>query len=189
MHDIVLRNSLNKEEIKERVKTKEFVYIFETYYKRVYNYIFYRVNCHYTSEDLSSKVFENIMIKISTYNEEKSPFEVWVFTIARNIINDHFRSVKKSKIISIDGIMELVSRKKTPEDVIITAEENNELFKALKVLDERDRHIVDLKFGAGLKNKEIAEILSITESNVGVILYRSMKKLKKEMEREEKVYE
>lgn len=48
----------------------------------------------------------------------------------------------------------------------------------------RERNIVALKFGGNLKNKEIAGIIDITESNVGVILYRIMKKLKTEMERE-----
>ncbi|MFF2908660.1 sigma factor-like helix-turn-helix DNA-binding protein [Paenibacillus sp. NPDC057934] len=38
-----------------------------------------------------------------------------------------------------------------------------------------------LKFGAGLKNKEIASITGMSESNIGVILYRSMRKLKSEI--------
>ncbi len=38
-----------------------------------------------------------------------------------------------------------------------------------------------LKFGADLKNTEIASLTGISESNVGVILYRSMKKLKAEI--------
>lgn len=181
-----LRNNMKKEETLDDVKVRDFVYIFETYYKRIYNYIYYRVCCHHSSEDLTSKVFEKIMLKINSYSEEKSSFEVWMFAIARNTINDHFRDVKKRKIVSIDGILELESNKKTPEESIITSETNEEILKALRVLDERDRQIVDLKFGGELKNKEIAEILGITESNVGVIIYRSMKRLKREIEREEK---
>ncbi|KIE44613.1 RNA polymerase sigma factor, sigma-70 family protein [Clostridium argentinense CDC 2741] len=69
--------------------------------------------------------------------------------------------------------------------MVLTAEANNKLSKALNTLNTRERNIVALKFGANLKNKEIAEIVGITESNVGVILYRTMKKLKKKLEREE----
>ncbi|AFS79690.1 RNA polymerase factor sigma-70 RpoD [Gottschalkia acidurici 9a] len=187
MHQATLFNNLNKEKVLDvqgHVKQEDFTYIFEVYYKRVYNYIYYRVNCHYTAEDLTSKVFEKIIIKKHTYSDKKSPFEVWVFAIARNAINDYFRSIKKHNLFSIDAIKELVSRKKTPEDIMVGLDTKDELLEALNTLDERDRNIVALKFGAELKNKEIADILHITESNVGVIIYRSMKKLKKEIERE-----
>ncbi len=163
----------------------DFTCIFETYYKRVYNYIYYRINSHYTTEDLTSQIFEKVMIRIDTYNKEKAPFEVWLFGIARNVVNDYFRDLKKYRVFSMDSIKELASSKKSPEDIIEIKEINGELFKALKILDMREQNIIALKFGANLKNVEIAEILNLTESNVGVILYRTMKKLKKELEKEE----
>lgn len=177
----------NINEIEEELcKKKDFTYIFETYYKRVYNFIYYRVNCHYTSEDLTSQVFEKVMVNIETYSKNKSPFEVWLFAISRNVVNDYFRSLKKHKTFSLDLIKEFVSRKQTPEDIVDIAETNDELLKALGVLNEREKSIVALKFGAELKNKEIATILNLTESNVGVILYRTMKRLKTQLEKEDK---
>ncbi len=180
MQQLTLLDHLNDKEIEEN----ELTYIFEVYYERVYNYIFYRVSCHHTSEDLTSQVFEKIVLKISTYSQDKSPFEVWLFAIARNTVNDYFRSIKKQKLFSLDTIKELVSREKTPEDFVVTGETNDKLLRALRILNSRDRNIIALKFGSNLKNNEIAKILGITESNVGVILYRTMKKLKKEIERE-----
>ncbi|WP_326828354.1 ECF subfamily RNA polymerase sigma factor, BldN family [Tissierella pigra] len=180
--DVLSRQS-SKEELYN--KEKEFTSIFEAYYKRVYNYIYYRVRCYYTAEDLTSQVFEKIMLKIDTYSEKKSPFEVWLFAIARNTVNDYFRSSQKHTFISIDTIKELISRKKNPEDMVAISETNEELFKALTILNKKERNIIELKFGAELKNKEIAEILNITEGNVGIILYRTMKKLNKELKKEE----
>lgn len=181
MENLAFSNSLEQKETKE----KEFTNIFETYYKKVYNYIYYRVSCHHAAEDMTSQVFEKIMLKIGTYSESKSPFEVWVFAIARNVVNDYFRTLKKYKFFSIDKFKELVSKEKNPEDLMVIAETNDKLSQALEILSKRERNIVALKFGANLKNRQIAEILDITESNVGVILYRTMKKLKKELEREE----
>lgn len=134
MQNIALYNNLSKEH--DQLKEKNFAYIFETYYKRVYNYIFYKINSHHTSKDLTSKVFEKIMLKIDTYFEDKSSFEVLVFAIDRNTINDYFRSIQKHRLISIDSIMNLVSRKQTPEDVVINLETNDEILKALNVLDK-----------------------------------------------------
>lgn len=186
MEKVVFHNTLDKKEVEENLYTeKEFAYIFETYYKRVYNYMYYRVKDHHITEDLTSQVFEKIMFKINTYAECKSPFEVWMFAIARNIVNDYFRSLKKIRLFSIERIKELVSRERTPEGVIEISETKDRILKALNVLNTRERNIIALKFGAELKNREIADILEISESNVGVIFYRTMKKLKKEMESEE----
>lgn len=169
---------------KEKDKEEEFTYIFEAYYKRVYNYIYYRVNCSYTTEDLTSQVFEKVLLKIDSYSESKAPLEVWIITIAKNAVNDYFRGLKKHKFFSLDTIMELVGREKNPEDILLIAETNDNLSQALNTLNKRERHIVALKFGANFKNKDIAEMLQVTESNVGVILYRTMKKLKNELEGE-----
>ncbi|MDF2723041.1 MAG: subfamily polymerase sigma-24 subunit, partial [Paenibacillus sp.] len=37
--------------------------------------------------------------------------------------------------------------------------------------------IIALKFAAGLKNSEIAGLMGVSESQIGVIVYRSLKKL------------
>jgi RNA polymerase sigma-70 factor (ECF subfamily) len=185
MEQEVLCNPLLQKELLEKVYIeKEFDYIFQTYYKKIFNYIYYRVYCHFTTEDLTSLVFEKAMRKINTYTQSKAPFEVWLFAVARNVVNDYFRDQKKHRILSFDTIHELVSRKKDPEGIVIKGETSDMLSKALNTLSARDRNIVALKFGATLKNKEIAELLHMTESNIGIILYRMLKKLKNEIERE-----
>jgi RNA polymerase sigma-70 factor (TIGR02952 family) len=185
MKQEVLHNSLIEKELQDKVCIeKEFDYIFETFYKRIFNYIYYRVYCRFTTEDLTSQVFEKAMRKIDTYTQSKAPFKVWLFAIARNVVNDYFRQQKKHRILSFESIKELVSREKDPESIVIKGEKNDSLAKALNTLSARDRNIAALKFGAALKNTEIAELLQMTESNVGIIIYRMLKKLRSEIERE-----
>ncbi len=186
MEQEVLCNPLLQKELQDKVYIeKEFDYIFETYYKRIFNYIYYRVYCHFTTEDLTSQVFEKVMRKIDTYTQSKSPFEVWLFAIARNVVNDYFRDQKRHRILSFETIHDLFSTNKDPEGIVIKGETNDRLSQALNSLSVRERNIVALKFGAALKNKEIAQLLNITESNVGIIVYRMLKKLKNEIERGE----
>jgi RNA polymerase sigma-70 factor (ECF subfamily) len=158
-----------------------FTTIFDTYYQRIYNYIAYRVSCRYMAEDLTSLVFEKTLSKLSGYSRDKAPFEVWLFAIARNVVNDHYRSLKRNRFFSLDAVRELVSGKKAPEELLLEEERNGRLSHALDTLGTKERNIVALKFGADLKNKEIALLTGMSESNVGVILYRSMKKLKSEI--------
>lgn len=160
----------------------DFTYIFETYYKRIYNYYYYRVQNQYISEDLTSQLFEKVMTKISSYESDKGHFEVWLFAIARNVLNDYFRSQKKYPWSSLDSVLETITEEANPEQMICQAEETRRLLEMIKTLREKERNIIAYKFGAHLKNKEIAELLGISEKNVSVILCRTLKKLKWQLE-------
>jgi RNA polymerase sigma-70 factor (ECF subfamily) len=50
----------------------------------------------------------------------------------------------------------------------------------LQQLDEQPRQIVSLKFFGGLTNRAIAGLLGLTESNVAVILFRSVRRMRKD---------
>jgi RNA polymerase sigma-70 factor (ECF subfamily) len=56
--------------------------------------------------------------------------------------------------------------------------------RALNMLNEKERNIVAMKFAASLKNVDIALIMSLSESNVGAIIHRSLKKMRRVLEGE-----
>ncbi len=163
----------------EAMHINEFDQIFDMYYKRVYKYICYRINNQSMAEEICSQVFEKVVLKYNTYSPEKSSFEVWLFAIARNCLTDYHRSNKKGIHLSLDSILDMISPEPSPEDEIITEDENRKLLVALSKLSGKERNIISMKFAAELKNSEIASLLGISGSHVGVVLYRSLKKLHK----------
>ncbi|MFE5322036.1 sigma-70 family RNA polymerase sigma factor [Paenibacillus sp. NPDC056579] len=169
--------------------TERFAQMFDTYYKRVYKYICYRINNHYAAEDLCSQVFEAVISKYDSFSPEKSNFEVWLFAIARNSVADYFRMQKRRADFSLNSILNRVFPKPSPEDIVIRDDNHRALFKALAKLNDKERHIIAMKYAAGLKNSEIAELMGVSGSNIGVVLYRSLKKLHKELDLEEVDYE
>ena len=64
-------------------------------------------------------------------------------------------------------------------------EELARLRAALRALSEREQEIIRLKFGGGLGNKEIAEILRLRAGHVAVILYRALRKLRANLDAED----
>jgi RNA polymerase sigma factor (sigma-70 family) len=52
----------------------------------------------------------------------------------------------------------------------------------LSQLSVREREVIAFKYGAGLNNREIANLTWLSASNVGIILYRVVEKLRAEME-------
>lgn len=177
----------DKRDQKERIAVSaetDFEVIFETYYTRIFKYIRFRVDCEYTAEDLTSQVFEKVLTRYRTFRANRSPFEVWLIAIARNTVNDYYRRQQKRKLFSLDLFKESASREQGPEDRTLIREAETELNLALQTLKPLERHILALKYGAGMKNVQIAEFTGLNESHVGVTLFRATKKLKMDLERE-----
>ena len=61
--------------------------------------------------------------------------------------------------------------------------------EALEVLSEKERAVVVLRFFEDRQIREVAEILQENTNTVKTILYRSLRKLKIELTREELLYE
>lgn len=163
-----------------------FADIFDRYYNRIFKYMRYRLNSIEEAEDLSSQVFEQLMHKTETYRPERAPFEVWLFSIAQNTVNAYYRRRKRRLWSSLESIGYLPSQQPNPEEVAVHSEERGKLLAALSCLDERERNIIAMKFAGGLKNREIAELMGLSESNTGVILYRSLRKLREILKSEER---
>ncbi|MCK8487338.1 sigma-70 family RNA polymerase sigma factor [Paenibacillus sp. MBLB2552] len=163
-----------------------FEVIFETYYTRIFKYIRFRVDCDYTAEDLTSQVFEKGWTRYGTFRADRSPIEVWLIAIARNTVNDYYRKQQRRKWYSLDLFKESPSREQRPEDRTLVREAETEMSRALQMLKPLERHVIALKFGAGLKNVQIAEFTDLSESHVGVMLFRATKKLKLELERKDR---
>jgi RNA polymerase sigma-70 factor (ECF subfamily) len=172
--------SFGKDDTSRTTSRELFAKIYEQYYKRVYNFCFYRTNDHYAAEDISGNIFERVITKYHLFDENKSPFEAWLFMLAHNAVADYYR--RKKPTVRLDELSHMPDeRHKTPDLRIADKEINLLLAQTVAILKQKERAIVALKYGAGLKNTEIARVLKMTESNTGVLLYRTLKKLHKHL--------
>lgn len=169
-------NPIKKTENSEKQDHKEvFTLLYREYYPKLYKYIYYRVGNSFTTEDLVSEVFIKVLQKYDTYDEKKGKFSTWVFTIAKNTLINHGKKNSRSPYpLRLDE----VDSKYLMEEVVIANETDEVIFQALESLSDRQREIIALKFGGHFNNREIAQITGLSESNVGTILYRSLKELK-----------
>ncbi len=154
-----------------------FAIIYDLYFSRVYNYIRFRVGDPYLTDDLTSQVFEKVLNKITMYQQNRGNFAAWLFAIAHNTVLDHFRKQKISSLVFFDNHKQK-NLDSEPEDAVIAKELREDLFTALKSLNDRERNILGLKFWSSLTNRKIAELTGLTENNVGIIIYRAIKRLR-----------
>jgi RNA polymerase sigma factor (sigma-70 family) len=163
--------------------TEIFSQLYDEFMPKVFAYIHYRVNNQQTTEDLTSIVFEKALANFAKYSSDKAAFSTWIFTIARNSVIDHFRRDAKRQHVDLDdGTIDVPSSAPSPEEQLERQSEKDCLLKCLSNLGDPDREIVQLKFGAEMTNRQISKLLRLSESNVGVRLFRTMKKLRKDFE-------
>ena len=56
------------------------------------------------------------------------------------------------------------------------------MLTAIAGLSERERDVMGLKFGAQLTNRRIAALTGLSESNVGVIVYRAAGRIRQNID-------
>jgi RNA polymerase sigma-70 factor, ECF subfamily len=148
---------------------------------RLYNFFRYRVGNNQAAEDLTAETFERAWRDRHRYRHDLSAFSTWMFTIAKQVVNDYFR--KNHPEVSLSAANHMVSEENV-ESLIQQRSDFEKLSNLLSNLTDRDRELFALKYGAGLTNRKIAHISGISETNVGTILHRLTQQLRAAWEKE-----
>ena len=160
-----------------------FAAFYDANFSRIYTYVRYRVTSAAQADDLVAQVFENALTNLHQYNPDVAPVGAWLFTIARNAVNDYFRAQQRHRWVSLDAIRAWLSPTPLPEEAVLTQELHRALLAAVSQLSDRERDLVALKFAGHLTNRRIAALTGLSESNVGVILHRALRRLRSELDR------
>ncbi len=155
-----------------------FAELYEQYLPKVFRYIQYRVNSMQLTEDLTSTTFEKALVNFSRYSSDKAKFSTWIFSIARNVVIDHYRASQRKQTAPLEEAGEVASKDLSPEEELFQGEELARLQGYLAQLQQDEQEIIRLKFVAELNNRQIAKMLGLSESNVGTRLYRAVRKLR-----------
>jgi RNA polymerase sigma-70 factor (ECF subfamily) len=153
--------------------------MYEDYFPKVYNYIFYRLLSKEQTEDLVSDVFLKVVSHLNSYKADKASFGTWIFTIARNTLADFYRKHKDVTSIDDEAFPEAALTVDWDEQCrLIENEDRKALYKALSALNERQRNVLALKYFGDFGNREIAQITGINEHTVSSLGVRAVEKLK-----------
>lgn len=154
----------------------DFAAIYDSSFKKVYNFARWRVGDAAAADDVVSRVFEKALDALRSYDPKRAPVDVWLFSIARRCVADHFRAKSLRSWLPLDLFGDSFAEKR--DDSLETDEDKRALLAALETLDARERELLALKFGAEMTNRDIARATGLGESNVGVIAHRAVAKLR-----------
>ncbi len=157
--------------------------IYDEHVWRVYGFIAYRVASREDAEDLTSQTFERALRAWHRYDERRAPPGAWLIAIARNLVIDHFRGAPaRGAHRPLQDVPDsaLPVRADPEHDLGIAPE----LATALAQLDDREREVIALRFGADLTGQQIADITGMTLANAQQVLSRTLRRLRAELEGE-----
>jgi RNA polymerase sigma-70 factor (ECF subfamily) len=158
-----------------------FGWIYDQYFARVYSYIRYRVRDPALADDLTATVFLRALDRLGSYDAAIAPFAAWLFAVARHAVSDQLRQERRQRWLSLDVVRDWVSPAPPPDEAAEAHDERARLLAAVARLPARDRDLIGLKFAAGLTNRRIAALTGLSESNVGVILHRAVRRLQTDL--------
>ena len=143
--------------------------LFERHHKHVFNFLHKMCGDRMLSEDITQEVFYKLTKYRASYNNGK--FVSWLFTIARNSLNTHFRRVsnKTEDLEAIDHKIAIQEEEK---------QDYSDLYLAINKLEASDRELVILNRFQEIKYDELAEIVGSTPGAVKTKVSRALKKLK-----------
>jgi len=157
----------------------ELLEIHDQYYDRVKKFITRLVKDEWIAEDLIQETFIRVQKNIDSMRDQ-SKLLSWIFRIAYNLCQDHFKSQKKNNHDTGKPEESLPS----PFVEIPVQKELEQLQmgacvqEQINLLPEQQRIVLILYDLLGFNHTEIADILDITKENAKVRLHRARKGLK-----------
>lgn len=160
-----------------RRNPKAFGELYEKYFDRIFNFIYRQTDDEELTDDLCSQTFLSVLKNIGRYEFRGVPFSAWLYKIASNEVNKHYRKKKNDKVFSIEEVRvrELFEQANDGWDEEIM----EQLLRYFKELPTDMLQVLELRFFEDKDFKEIAFILDITESGAKMRTYRALDRLRK----------
>lgn len=157
----------------------KFEYIYNNYKFKMIEVARRYVNDHALAEDVVHDSFIKIISNLEKIEDVScSKTFAYIVTVVKNKSIDYLRSEKTKRTDSLDGKEFFIhDNESLPLDLLIEKEGYERLLSCIDELDEKYRAVLELKYIHGLKEKEIADVLNITEKNANVRIYRARKML------------
>jgi RNA polymerase sigma-70 factor (ECF subfamily) len=161
----------------------EFWEIYDQYYVKVRGFILALVKDPWTADDLIQETFLRVQQNLGTL-KDSSKLSSWIFRIAYNLCQDHFRQGKAGRrkestsLEQTEGLEEALIQEGFIQKELEQREMGSCVQNQIELLPEPLRAVLVLFDIMECSHQEIADILGITVASVKVRLHRARKKLK-----------
>ncbi len=143
----------------------------------VFSFVMKKVRDENDADEITVNVFSKVLSKLDMFDPHFQ-FKTWVLTIAQNTVIDFWRKKNRDNEDAVENLDEVKNQyAKSPEELMISDEEQKKIIKTIESLDANYQDIIKLRFFEEKSIKEIAEELGISVANTKVRVMRAKKVL------------
>ncbi|RLJ31618.1 RNA polymerase sigma-70 factor (ECF subfamily) [Chryseobacterium sp. 7] len=143
----------------------------------VFSFVMKKVRDENDADEITVNVFSKVLSKLDMFDPHFQ-FKTWVLTIAQNTVIDFWRKKNRDNEDAVENLDEVKNQyAKSPEELLISEEEQKKIIKTIESLDANYQDIIKLRFFEEKSIKEIADELGISVANTKVRVMRAKKVL------------
>jgi RNA polymerase sigma factor (sigma-70 family) len=142
--------------------------------RRVYSYAAYRLGPGADAEDVTSAAIERALRYRSSFDPRKGSPQAWILGIARTCVDDHLRD----RALREEELVDRPESDELEQEAVLRLS----VAAALNALDDGDRELIALRYGADLSTRQIAALLQMKTNAVDVALHRARERLRRCLE-------
>ncbi len=156
--------------------------IYDLYADRIFRFIRLKIQEPRQAEDLLQDVFVKAWQGLPKLPLEKLNFQAWLYKVANNTINDHFRKTYRTPIMTELTTDLPIAASDSPAKTTAAIVDAAVLKQALEGLPKTYQQVLELRFIQDFSVAETAGILGKTNLAVRLLQHRALKQLKLIME-------
>ena len=162
--------------------------LYRKYLAPVYNLALYELHDAHEAEDATERTFLNALAALPRFREgattadghDASTFRVWLFRIARNVVAERRRTLRRHREAPLDVIGSMPAGMDV-EAIALRSEAAAEAWAAVATLPDDRRQAVVLRFVHELSTAEIASILGRSQGAVRVLIHRGLRRVEQQL--------
>jgi RNA polymerase sigma-70 factor (ECF subfamily) len=155
--------------------------VFDTYYPRIYRYMYHHVHHQETAEELGAEVFVRLVSEIANGRGPRRHLTGWLYRVAHNLVIDDARRYAHRDHEPLD------ESAASPDPDVEAAVGDAVLYEsarqALAQLTPKQRTAIVLRYLEGLENNEIAHLLKVSVGTVKARLHRGLAAMRRYLAR------
>jgi RNA polymerase sigma-70 factor (ECF subfamily) len=155
-------------------------------YLPVSSYVRRRVAVAEDAEDIIAGVFHRFLQRLDSFDGQKGSVMTWVVTMARNAVIDHLRRERPAAASVEDLADQLAGAHPDPLQTLVASEELRQVQRLVARQPAEIREMFALRFEQGLRVREVAQIVGLSEEAAKQRFARTLRKIQLQLRDEER---
>ncbi len=164
----------------KRLDSESLTRLYDENYDLVYRTIAFRVGDPQTVEDLTSEVFTRLLTALRRGRTPDDSPRGWLLIVARNVVADYYRKQNRWKWVRLTERVE--SNEQSPDQQADQQMGLKALRQSVNKLPKSQQDVLALRFGYGMRVREVAQLLDKSEGAVKMLQARAVTTLTQEMQ-------